>query len=344
AAVDEAVNQARRFRLASAAGFVNAVLRKAALAQVDTPPELQPPDAADARRHAEFVLSHPPALFDRIRKLVATDEAALALCRHNNAEPPTLVRLSPGTDPAALAGEGLEVLRHEQAGIAVVVGGKQRHFAAWAEAGLAQVQDATSAKLGQLIDAKPGMRVLDRCCGNGTKTFQILEMMGHDGEVLAVDADAKRIERLQQSLAKRGCAGRGGAGVTARHAGEVDADTDGLFDRILIDAPCSNSGVLPRRPEAKYRQDARRLASLAELQRDILKNTLGLLAPGGKLIYLTCSLWPEENEAVADALGQLRPDLEEVARHRVMPSFGEGPVNRQETYRDGGFGVVFRRK
>ncbi|HLL89944.1 MAG TPA: transcription antitermination factor NusB, partial [Tepidisphaeraceae bacterium] len=182
AAVDEAVKQAKALGVASSASFLNAVLRNA----TREPPPAEP---TDPRRYADRVLSHPPELFDRYVQLVGGDvEQAKRLCAHANAEPPTIVRLFAGVDPKQLeTAQDVAVNPHEQPGLFVARGAKQPVLAEWAVRALAQVQDPTAAAVADRCDVRPGMTVLDRCAGLGTKTLQLAERAGDGGVVYAVD-------------------------------------------------------------------------------------------------------------------------------------------------------------
>src|SRR5207248_2962886 len=139
AAVDEAVEQTRRFGQSKAAGFVNAILRKATR---DPSPPLPPRNSPI--EYARIVLSHPPELFTRLQRLFGVEDA-LRFCAHDQLEPPTTVRLSRGVDASALAAEGITVTPHEQSGMYVITGAKRAALAQWAIEGIAQVQDSTAA-------------------------------------------------------------------------------------------------------------------------------------------------------------------------------------------------------
>jgi 16S rRNA (cytosine967-C5)-methyltransferase len=327
AAVDEAVQQAKRFGLGRAAGFVNAVLRNAVR---QGPPPLPNP-LADPVGYAEVALSHPQELFERMAALLGA-VAALELCRHNNGVPPMIVRLMPGADPAALAAAGVNETPHEQAGMWVIEGAKVSHFAAWAAAGIAQVQDPTAALVAPACDVQAGQEVLDRCAGRGTKTLQLREAAGDGGSVYAIDASDARCADLREMVRARQL-----ANITVLHGPTVadrGADLPATFDRILIDAPCSNSGVLARRPEARYTQTPKMLQSLAKLQ-----YTAPRAAVGGLLIYSTCSIWPEENGRQVERLMSAYPDFELRHQQTTWPHSGE----RAGEYRDGGYFAVLRR-
>jgi 16S rRNA (cytosine967-C5)-methyltransferase len=347
AAVDEAVEQTKRFGQRRAAGFVNAVLRN-----VERQPAPAIPDAdADPEGYACRVLSHPPELFRRLVALLG-NERALAFCRHDNAEPPTILRLFKGVERAALAEEwgrlcdrwkekglpelpAVEIVPHEVPGLLVVRGARSGAILAhWAKLGLAQVQDATAAGVVENMRIASGQRILDRCAGLGTKTMQIQERTGADGEVFAMDSSMFRTVRLRELLLDRSITNL--RVVLGSKFSEIGGELPTSFDRILIDVPCSNSGVLARRPEARYR-DA--VDCLTKIQRGILDDTLPRLASGGLLVYSTCSVWPEENEMqIRDFLSR-NPGLELVEERSILPSFDETAA---EKYHDGGYFVVVR--
>jgi 16S rRNA (cytosine967-C5)-methyltransferase len=326
AAVDEAVEQARRFGQPRATGFVNAVLRNA-LRNAD--PALPP----------EIELSHPPALMDRLRKLLGDEQRAIEFARHDNREPPTIVRLIPGAKAEDLVAPGIEVMPHEQPGMFVVSGAKRSTLADWAGRCVAQPQDPTSALVVDHLDVRGGeevQNVLDRCAGLGTKTMQIAERLGTNGSVVAIDPNRARCDALLRTATERGLLTRVSAFCKSWMR---DIPQPGSFHRVLVDAPCSNSGVLARRPEARYAQDDRALASLRKLQLDILIDTLPHLAPGGLLVYSTCSVWSDENEGLIASFLSSHPQVLLVEQRSVLPRFDSQDPTR---YHDGGYFAVLR--
>ncbi|MGA2230137.1 MAG: transcription antitermination factor NusB [Tepidisphaeraceae bacterium] len=328
AAVNEAVTQARRFGLPRATGFINAVLRNS----LRDPAPLAPSAETEPAQYARRILSHPVELFERFARLHG---AALALefCRHNNSEPPTILRLFPGVRVEQLAAEGVSLQPHSSPNMYVVEGARHALLAEWSQAGLAQVQDPTSAAVLAHLDLKSGQHVLDRCCGMGTKTFQLRDGVGPEGKIVAVDPSAPRCAALNQLLAQR----------KIENVKVIRASTLGPqhapFDRILIDAPCSNSGTLARRPEARYFQDDNSLLSLAKLQDAILADTAPLLSSGGLLLYSTCSVWPEENEERVAHFQRDHGDYELVEQITTLPSADVAA----DQYHDGGYVAVLRR-
>jgi 16S rRNA (cytosine967-C5)-methyltransferase len=328
AAVDEAVEQARRFKQTRAAGFVNAVLRKATR---DPEPPLPPRDrAAD---YAHIVLSHPPDLFRKLEQLLGKEDA-LRFCEHDQSEPPTIVRASNEIPTTP----GLTLTPHEQACMYVIAGAKRSHLADLAAKGLAQVQDPTAAAVAAHVNAQPGQTLLDRCAGLGTKTLQLRELAGDTGRVIAIDPAEQRCQALRHLLAQRKI--ENVTVHTAAWLADLKDSSSTQFDAILADVPCSNSGVLARRPEARYAQTPAALASLAKLQDRILADSAPFLRPGGLLVYSTCSVWPEENRHRIDALLQQHPDFELLHDQSTLPSFDPDPVR----YHDGGYVAAMRRK
>jgi 16S rRNA (cytosine967-C5)-methyltransferase len=159
-------------------------------------------------------------------------------------------------------------------------------------AGLVSVQDVAAQRAADLLDLVPGCRVLDACAAPGGKTAHMLERCPTLREVVAVDDDAGRLEPLTANLSRLGLA----AAVVMGDAAAPNAWWDGQpFDRILIDAPCSATGVIRRHPDIKLLRRADDLPGLAAGQRRLIEALWPLLAPGGRLVYATCSVLRAEN-------------------------------------------------
>jgi 16S rRNA (cytosine967-C5)-methyltransferase len=172
--------------------------------------------------------------------------------------------------------------------------------------GLVEVQDEGSQLVALLADARPGQAVLDLCAGAGGKTLAMAAAMRNKGRLVACDTHGGRSERAVQRLRRAGV-----HNVTRR---VIAAEGDkwlkrqaGGFDRVLVDAPCSGSGTWRRNPDAKWRFGEQDLAELAALQGRILAQAAALVKPGGRLIYATCSLLPEENERQIEAFLAAHP-------------------------------------
>jgi len=351
AAVDQAVEQTRRFGESRASGFVNAVLRKAT-----RDPNTPLPARDNPAEYCRIVLSHPPELFLKLEKLLGTERAIL-FCEHNQQEPPTIIRLSAQREigEAALmagASETLQITPHEQPHMFVVTGAKRSTFADWSAQGIAQVQDPTAAAVVSHLDLHPKQTIVDRCCGLGTKTLQVRDAIGDTGQIVAIDPSDARCQGLVRLLNLRKI-----QNITVHRASflkDLSNISPEYFDRALVDVPCSNSGVLARRPEARYAQTPRNLESLGNLQDEILADTAPYIKPTGLLLYSTCSIWPEENEHRIDAFVRKHPNFEIMHTQTTLPS-GLGPqfdsahrgqagrLNDPTSYHDGGFIALLRR-
>ena len=166
----------------------------------------------------------------------------------------------------------------------------------WGE-GLVSVQDAAAQLALRVLDPQPGQRVLDACAAPGGKAAHLLER-APGIELLALDSDPARLQRVAQGLERLGLA------ATLRAADATDPDRwhDGRgFDRILLDAPCSGTGVIRRHPDIKWHRRSSDIAALVALQARLLEALWPMLAPGGRLVYATCSLLKDENERQIDA-------------------------------------------
>jgi len=175
--------------------------------------------------------------------------------------------------------------------------------------GLVSVQDAGAQLAAQLLDARPGQRVLDACAAPGGKTAAILERAGPGLDLVAIDSDPARLETLKEGLARLGLSARVERGDAAEPRGDWSALS---FDRILLDVPCSATGVIRRHPDIKWLRRAADIPALCELQSRILDAAWGLLAPGGRLLYVTCSLLAAENQDQVAAFLTRAPDAREL--------------------------------
>jgi 16S rRNA (cytosine967-C5)-methyltransferase len=158
--------------------------------------------------------------------------------------------------------------------------------------------------------------VLDLCAAPGTKTTHLAELMRNHGKIIACDIDDARLQTL------RDLAGRLGVTIIETHLLNPRSNEEpppGPFDAILVDAPCSNTGVLGRRPEARWRLRESDLAELVRLQTKLLLQAAERLKPGGKLVYSTCSIEPEENQQVVANFMQAMPILKKAAEKEQVP-------------------------
>src|SRR5262249_54869663 len=298
AAVNEAVSLARlKARTPGPAEFVNAVLR--ALTRASRPPSLPaPPIEALATR-----LSLPDWIASRWIARYGSAEAEAPMTAMNERPPVTiranLLRVSRDdlarrardeelaeTRPTALAPEGLVVLRSTVA-----------RWSAFAE-GLCTIRDEASMLIARLLDPKPGELVADACPAPGTKSTHLAELRGNRGTILSMDPHAGRLGLLASA------ATRLGASIIEPHVGPIATLAPNWpmqCDRVLVDAPCSNLGVLRRNPDVKWRRTEVDVRRLGDKQPAILAAAGSMVKPGGGLVYATCPLEPEENERVLGA-------------------------------------------
>ncbi|MCW5321514.1 RsmB/NOP family class I SAM-dependent RNA methyltransferase [Verminephrobacter aporrectodeae subsp. tuberculatae] len=174
--------------------------------------------------------------------------------------------------------------------------------------GAIEVQDEGSQLLALLLDARRGEMVVDFCAGAGGKTLAIGASMRNTGRLYAFDLSAHRLDAMKPRLARSGLSNVHPAAI-AHERDERVGRLAGKIDRVLIDAPCSGLGTLRRNPDLKWRQSAATVRELAARQASILDGAARLLKPGGRLVYATCSLLREENEAVVEAFGAAHPDF-----------------------------------
>jgi 16S rRNA (cytosine967-C5)-methyltransferase len=305
AAVDEAVSVARlKSRVPGPAEFVNAVLRS--FTRAPGPPRLpaHPVEAAGVRwSFPDWIAARWIARYgmeEAERLMAALDERPPVTIRANTlriSREDLAARLRDEelaeTDPTPLAPEGLTVRR-----------GAVGRWAAFA-AGWCAIQDEASMLIARLLDPSPGELIADTCAAPGTKATHLAQLMGNRGRIVAMDPNAARLRLLTQAAARLG------VDIIEAHAGGVAAVAGrwkGRCDRVLVDAPCSNLGVLRRNPDVKWNRDESDLGRLAEKQRGILAAAAALARPGGRLVYATCSLEPEENDQIVRAFLDGHPD------------------------------------
>lgn len=197
--------------------------------------------------------------------------------------------------------------------------------------GLVSVQDAGAQLAAELLDAQPGQRVLDACAAPGGKTASILERAGNALELVAIDHSASRLDAIRETLARLHLSAEV---LLADAAQPLGSWTRKPFDRILLDVPCSATGVIRRHPDIKWLRRPEDIPALCDLQDRILAAAWALLAPGGRLLYVTCSLLAAENHQRVAAFLEHHAD----ARERpIQADWGRAmPVGRQLLPRSGG--------
>jgi 16S rRNA (cytosine967-C5)-methyltransferase len=309
AAVSDAVSLAKGRGKQGVPEFVNAVLRSFSRRGAR---EREPEPPADPLEALAVRLSFPSWLTERWVGRYGTEEAA-ALMQAMNERPPITIRantlrISREALAERLAREdGLTATpaRFAPEGLVVEHAGAPAAWHAFA-AGAFVVQDEASMLVARLLEPRPGEVIADACAAPGTKTTHLAQLMGDRGRILAFDPQPARLARVGEAAARLGVSIVETRGGTAEALAGTLA---GTCDGVLVDAPCSNLGVLRRNPEVKWRRQRADLAASAARQRGILAAAAGMVKAGGRLVYATCSLEPEENEEVAGAFLAARADF-----------------------------------
>jgi len=317
AAVDDAVAAVKAAAGPRMAGFANAVLRTLAAEG-----EPAPPPATDLAATLEAVHSIPRWLSERMLRAVGREEV-IAFAEAMNRPPPVTLRVSLpriGRDQALarLAAERpqAQVAPSPLAPEAILVhhGGAPETLSLFQE-GLVTVQDAAAQRVGRLLGAAPGERLLDACAGVGGKSTHLLQLAGGPCEVHAADVSRRKLDLAEDTARRLGL-----AGLTAIVTDlTVPVGLADRYDRILLDAPCSGLGVLRRHPEGKWRRRPRELPALAALQARLLAALLPRLGPGGVLVYAVCTFTEEEGPGQIARILAARPELHLEEELRTYP-------------------------
>lgn len=307
--VDQAVAAAGEIAGGAFRGLVNGVLRN----------YLRQHDALAAAAADDVVAAwqHPRWWIDKLRRAWPADwQAVLAA---GNAPPPMTLRVNrrlaaPADYRARLAALGIEARPLGESGLRLV-----RPVAVDAlpdfATGAVSVQDAGAQRAAELLDPAPGSRVLDACAAPGGKTAHLLER-GENLDLLALDIDGVRTARIEDTLRRLGLR----ASVCVADCADVDAWWDGRpFDAILADVPCSASGVVRRHPDSKWLRRESDIRRFARTQAAILDALWPLLRPGGRLLYATCSVFPEENAGQVDAFRVRQPGAVRLHETQLLP-------------------------
>jgi len=201
--------------------------------------------------------------------------------------------------------------------------GDPRDLPGYAE-GLWCVQDRSAQAIAPLLDPRPGQRILDACAAPGGKSTHLAELIGDRGEVWALDRSEARLRRLDRNAERLGLTSIRSLALDATALAEAKPRWRGSFDRLLLDAPCSGLGTLARHPDARWRITPDAIDGLVTLQRQLLEALLPLLAPGGRLVYATCTVEPRENGALIAALLEAQPAWGLLQERQWWPEPPEG--------------------
>ncbi|WP_443692617.1 16S rRNA (cytosine(967)-C(5))-methyltransferase RsmB [Pseudomonas protegens] len=305
AAIGETVGCADKLKKPWAKALLNAVLRRAQRESETLLAELE---------HDPVVRTAHPRWLQKSLKAFWPEQWE-AICAANNAHPPMILRVNRRhhSRDAYLkllseAGVAAKACVYSQDGIVLDEAFDVRSLPGFAE-GWISVQDEAAQLAAELLELAPGQRVLDACCAPGGKTCHILEVQPALAGVVAVDLEAKRLVRVRENLDRLGL----DAQLIAADGRDTQAWWDGKpFQRILLDAPCSATGVIRRHPDIKLTRQPEDIAALAQLQGQLLDAMWQALEVGGILLYATCSTLPTENTEVIEAFLARTPGAREL--------------------------------
>ena len=306
AAVNESVELAKIFKRGQAAGLVNAVLRKISKNKENLP-EIP---GRNPERTLSIRYSHPRWLVKRLLPILGVEETEKFLAANNDVAPMTIqvnpLKTSAEKLTAELTEAGVAVKPHAWVPDCLELSGTGDLTALRAfREGDFMVQDPAARLVSLIADVKPGQRVLDVCAAPGGKSFSAAFAMGNQGSIQSCDLHENKLKRVRESAER--------LGITCIEAAPADGrvfkpEWENAFDVVLVDAPCSGLGIIRKKPDTRYKK-ADELFALPVIQTAILENAARYVAPGGTLVYSTCTILPEENEQVSDAFLAEHPEF-----------------------------------
>lgn len=297
AAINETVALSKRVKQAQASGLVNAVLRKLQKLELE---DLLNQSEDDIQR-LSIETSHPQWLLEKWIARYTPDDVS-ALCSHNNTAPQTWVRRNiqiVGADEFEGFLDGLEI-KHKKSELLDVfyeIGSASSLFSTKEfHEGWFSFQDLAAGVVASLLDPEAGDTIVDACSAPGGKMAFMSELAGGQAKITACDASQTRLAKVRENIQR--------LGLKQVEVQELDAALAPLpkANKILLDVPCSGTGVLNRRPDARWKRQESDITSLVGIQSRILTNSWKYLAPGGLLVYATCTLEPDENWELIDSV------------------------------------------
>ena len=306
AAVNESVELAKIFKRGQAAGLVNAVLRKISKNK-DNLPEIP---SQNPERYLSVRYSHPRWLVKRLLPVLGREETERFLAANNDVAPMT-VQVNPLKTTAEkltadLTQAGVTVRPHGWVPDCLELSGTGDLTALTPfRQGEFMVQDPAARLVSLIADVKPGQRVLDVCAAPGGKSFSSAFAMEDKGSITSCDLHENKLKRVRESAER--------LGISCIKAEPADGrvfkpEWENAFDTVIVDAPCSGLGIIRKKPDTRYKK-ADELFALPVIQTAILENAARYVAPGGTLVYSTCTILPEENEQVTDAFLAEHPEF-----------------------------------
>ncbi|MEC1179403.1 16S rRNA (cytosine(967)-C(5))-methyltransferase RsmB [Metasolibacillus meyeri] len=324
AAVNEAVEIAKRRGHQGIASMVNGILRSILRQGVRSTDEIQ-----DENERLAIVTSHPQWLVERYIAAYGMEKTATMLAQNNLPAKQTVrvntLKTTPAEAIAALEQQGITAVQSAFLPECLTITGGQAARTDAFKKGLITIQDESSMLPANVLNPQPGMRVLDMCAAPGGKTTHLAEKMHNEGLLLALDLHPHKLELIDENTARLGI----DIVQTAPLDGRKAADTlqKESFDAILIDAPCSGLGVMRRKPDIKYTKKTEDFTNLQAIQLAILANAAELLKPNGRLVYSTCTINKEENEGTVQAFLAAHPNIEAITMENLPQQLADEQHN-----------------
>ena len=313
AVVNEAVELAKQHRGASAGRFVNAVLRHLN----DQPTTLTRERFQDEIAYQSLLHSYPEWLVRMYAKHYG-EEVALRLIQHHDTPPPLSLRYNPlrPLELDQLPPEDFHAGNLSPAGYHYF---GHHHFVQtpYYREGHFAIQDEASQMVAPLLAPLPGERVLDMCAAPGSKTAHLASLMNNEGTIDAVDIHPHRIQLLEEGMRRLGVTNV--KALTGDVLQLIHQVGEGVYDRILLDAPCSGFGVIRRKPDLLLRTKQEQLDELLTLQQNMLQTAVRLLKPGGVMVYSTCTLNRKENQLQIQNLCHTTPSMHLAIERQIFP-------------------------
>jgi len=306
--VNEAVEMAKILTSKKAAGLVNAVLRRIAITS------LQPNELS-------IIYSHPDWLIEKWKKELGEEEAIL-LCKRNNQPMPTSFRINQLKTTieeveGTLNEKGVRIERGNLSRSCLILKeGDIKPVISLEEEGKVYIQSESSMLVVEIMDCKPGMKVLDGCAGYGGKTTYIAELMRNKGTIIAVDRLANKLNILKNEALKRGISI---INCIESPIEDLPLSFIGEADRVLLDVPCSGLGTLSRKPEIKWRVTPSSIGKLISIQKNILKRGRNFVKPGGILVYSACTISRDETYDIIKSFLEENRDFILIEERQILP-------------------------
>ncbi len=323
AAVNTTVELAKTTDLARFAPVVNGVLRSV-IRSTDLGNEIPLPVEPSAR--LAQLHSFPLWLAKDLITWIGEDQAE-DVAKASNRVPPIDLRINrlrsnPEIMQQLFNAAGMESVEIEGCPDGLQVKGGSGDLREWPgyKEGFWCVQDRSAQWVSLLLAPNSGERVLDACSAPGGKATHLVELMGNRGEIWAVDRSEDRLKRVSVNASRLGCDCLNVLIADSSSLLEVKPNWNEFFQKILIDAPCSGLGTLARHPDARWRMSSQKVDELVALQSKLLDNLIPLLAPGGRLVYSTCTIHPKENDRQIERFITRHPELILKRQHQLWPN------------------------